>query len=133
MKNINIFQNTNISSVKLSAINTLEKSLVENANKEILLLLSGGSAFSLLSLNKKYLNSHITIGVLDERYSADPQINDFYQLSVTSFFVTAVKARCKFIDTKVKTNESIQNLAFRFEKELRLWRNYNPKGKIIIT
>ena len=39
----------------------------------------------------------------------------------------------KFIVTKVKGNESIQDLALRFEKELRLWKKNNPKGLIVIT
>ncbi|MFA6016712.1 MAG: 6-phosphogluconolactonase [Patescibacteria group bacterium] len=133
MKNISIFQDKDVSSVKQAAIKMLEKCLVKNKNSKILLLLSGGSAFSLLSLNKKCLNSNVTVGMLDERYSDDPQINNFFQLSLTSFFAIAKKSGCKFIDTKVNEKESIQDLAFRFEKQLRLWKDRNPNGKIIIT
>ena len=130
---INIFQNSDTSLVKKSASECLEKILVENSNKEILLLLSGGSALSILSFNTKCLNDHLTIGVLDERYSSDHKINNFQQLSVTPFFAEVEKRGYKFIVTKVKGNESIQDLALRFEKELRLWKKNNPKGLIVIT
>ncbi len=130
---INIFQNSDTSLVKKSASECLEKILVENSNKEILLLLSGGSALSILSFNTKCLNDHLTIGVFDERYSSDHKINNFQQLSVTPFFAEVEKRGYKFIVTKVKGNESIQDLALRFEKELRLWKKNNPKGLIVIT
>lgn len=133
MRNIKIFQNTDISSVKLAAISALEECLIKNKNKEILLLLSGGSAFSLLTLNKKYFTNHLTIGVLDERYSTNPHINNFHQLSDTSFFKTAKENGCTFIDTGVNVNESMQDLAFRFEKELKLWKDNNLEGVIVIT
>jgi len=130
---INIFQNADASLVKKSASQCLEKILIENSGKKILLLLSGGSALSLLSFNTKCLGNHLTIGVLDERYSTDPKINNFQQLSATPFFTEAEKRGCKFMVTKVKDNESIQDLALRFEKELRLWKKNNPKGLVIIT
>jgi len=133
MKNLQIFYSVNTTATKLSATSCLAKCLNENKTKEVLLLLSGGSAFSLLDSDNKWLRSQITIGVLDERYSSDPKINNFQQLSSTSFFSWAKMRGCKFINTTVKRNESIVELAHRFEKELKNWKDRNPKGLIIIT
>lgn len=133
MKNIKIFQNLDIEKVRQEATNNLEKVLVENSDKNILLLLSGGSALSLLSQNMQGLNDRLTIGVLDERYSLDPKINNFSQLIETSFYLTAKEKGCKFIDTRINNNETIQDLVNRFEKELKSWKENNPTGLIIIT
>lgn len=133
MKSIRVFQNSDVEKVRQRAIVCLEKNLIYNSNKSVLLLLSGGSALSLLFPNLKGLNNRVTIGVLDERYSSDPKINNFSQLSATPFFATAKENGCVFINTSIKDGETMQNLELRFEKELKLWRDKNPEGKIIIT
>jgi len=133
MKNVQIFQSINATIAQQNATSFLEKCLIENKSKEILLLLSGGSAFSLLNIDIKILTDKMTIGVLDERYSTDPNINNFQQLVATPFFLKAQRAGCRFIDTSVKPNETIAELALCFERELKNWKNNNPNGIIIIT
>lgn len=103
------------------ALNTVLK---QYYGQPILFLSSGGSSLELL--NGLSLGDHMTISVLDERYGNDPSINNFSKL------MTHVRD-AKFIDTRVKEGESLQELAQRFEKELRMWKEKNPSGKVIIT
>lgn len=103
-------------------------------DRPILLLLSGGSAFSLLNeVNSDELNENITIGVLDERFSDDPSINNFLQLAETGFFSRAKHKNCSFIDTRPFPHETPAELASRFESELMKWKGTNRRGRIIIT
>lgn len=95
-----------------------------HANVPILFLSSGGSALELLE--GVHLAENVTVSVLDERYSKNPTVNNFAQLFGNIHPTT-------FIDTRVKDNETLRQLAERFEKELRLWKEKNPSGKVIIT
>ena len=83
-------------------------------------LAAGGSALSVLDyLDVSLFGSATTIvGVLDERYSTDPKVSNFAQLTQTSFYQKLLKAGVKFIDTRVKNNETGQALAERFANEL---------------
>ena len=48
-------------------------------NNQILLLLSGGSALELLNdIKEEVFKKNVTVTVLDERYTFDPQINNFF-------------------------------------------------------
>ncbi len=99
-----------------------------------LLLLSGGSAFSLTeTIDGSALGNHMTIGVLDERYSADPAINNFSQLITTKLYTAGVATGCSFIDTRIQHNESQQELSVRFGTALKEWRKAYPQGTILIT
>ncbi len=103
-------------------------------NKDCLLLLSGGSALELLEqVNDNYLSSKVTIGVLDERFSPDPQINNMAQLQQTSFYNWAIKKGCQTIDTTVSSEETIEQLASRFQQALSAWKKHHPSGIIVAT
>ncbi len=120
--------------VTQKAQRTLHTLLSENRYEPILLLVSGGSSFVLLEdIGKDLLGSHVTISVLDERYSTDPEVNNFAQLTHTSFYQKAQESNCYFIDTRVKSGESHDAFALRFEDALRDWKEKNPNGKVIIT
>jgi len=115
---------------------------VENLNRILkgvkdypgLLLLSGGSAFNLLDgINAENLGKHITISVLDERFSEDPKISNFVQLAGMEFYRKAGERGVSFIDTRPRLGETVEELAKRFEKSLRQWKESNPEGKVIIT
>lgn len=100
----------------------------------VLLLVSGGSAFSLLeNIPVSVLDARITFGVLDERYDTDPSVNNFAQLSETEFFKQAVLSGASYIDTKVASGESLQNLGLRFNQTLNKWKDNNPTGVVLIT
>ncbi len=95
---------------------------------------SGGSAFKMLDyININNFNEKTTITVLDERFSNDPTINNFAQLTTTCFYQDSKKAGCSFIDTRVKNNEKIEELTKRFERSLKNWRRTNNNGVIIAT
>ena len=103
-------------------------------NVPILLLLSGGSAISILerfALRQDARN--ITISVLDERYSTDSLINNFLQISQTRFCRSAEKNGVHSMWTVPRKNESLAALALRWEKMLRAWKKKNPRGTIIAT
>ena len=119
-----------LASKKLSSI--LSKYFIKKI--PILLLLSGGSALSFLDqIDKSVLGSHLTIGVLDERYSQNPSNNNFHQIIQTQFYSAAKKADANFIDTQLQEKESQSELQRRFDQALISWRIAHSNGKILIT
>ena len=118
-----VFLHNTKEETKKAATETLNQ-LFGETSQPILFLSSGGSSLELL--DGLSLGDHVTVSVLDERYSNDPTINNFSQLMTH-------RISAKFIDTRIKEGESIQELAQRFEKELREWKNANPNGTIVIT
>ncbi|HLB50818.1 MAG TPA: 6-phosphogluconolactonase [Patescibacteria group bacterium] len=103
-------------------------------NVPILLLLSGGSAISILERFALRQNArNITISVIDERYSTDPLVNNFLQISQTRFYRSAEKNGVRSMRTVPRKNESLSALALRWEKMLRAWKKRNPRGTIIAT
>lgn len=100
----------------------------------ILLLCSGGSSLETLQgVRGEALGTHVTISVLDERYSKDSSINNFAQLSETNFFKRAEGQKCQCIDTRVREEETLEQFARRFENGLRSWKSQHEEGTIIIT
>lgn len=103
-----------------SAAMALNKLFAEQQGKEFLFLSSGGSSLKILDhIDTNNFGPQSTIGVLDERYSTDPEINNLAQLEKTQFLKKALANGANFIDTKPKQNESAEELAKRFEDALR--------------
>lgn len=114
--------------------NTLNELLAEYKDIPVLLLLSGGSAFAILEyVDLEVLSEDITLSMLDERYSSDPSVNNFMQLSQTDFFASAKEQGVQMIDTRISKGEGREALAERWESELRDWADKNPNGKVIAT
>jgi len=110
----------------------LSNLIKESAQKPILLLLSGGSAFSILEhINTDILNDGTTITVLDERYSHNTKINNFTRFTQTDFYKKALSHGASFIDTRPRGDESMEDLANRLEESLRLWEGNNLDGIVI--
>ena len=129
-----IIQNKDISTLLNQAGQYLNDELNKTKNSSVLFLTSGGSAFSLLKeIEEEVLGPNITVGVLDERYSHDSTVNSFAQLMNTSFYTSAKRKNCEFIDTRLKENETIKALAIRFGNSLKTWKDQNPAGKVVIT
>lgn len=100
----------------------------------VLLLVSGGSALAMLdSIDPAGLGPLVTLGVLDERYSSDPQVNNFQQLMQTSLYANAKASGSNFIDTRVQEGETQTSLSARFEDALLSWKKAHPTGQLIIT
>lgn len=122
--------------VNEAAILELNKALnvAKSKNQNVLLLFSGGSALVLLDkIDFKNLSSKITISVLDERYSQDQNINNMFQIMATNFYQKAKEKGCLFIDTRVKNEENMGDLAERFDKSLQVWFKTYPQGIVIAT
>ncbi len=102
----------------------------------VLLLLSGGSALKLLGSGFDFsvLGPHVTIGVLDERYTEDENFSNYAQLVKSGFIDKAQEAGChEFIDTRVKNGETSSDLRTSYDLALLRWHEDNPLGKIVAT
>ncbi len=113
-------------------LNSILKKLRDDV--PVLLLMSGGSALQIAEhIEKNVLPKDFTLGVLDDRYSTDPAVNNFTQLSKTKLYIDALESNADFIDTRVVGGESLEEVGDRFGRALKSWRERNPNGKIIIT
>lgn len=104
----------------------------ENKDRHVLFLTSGGSSFDLLT-SLQVPTKHISIGVLDERYSTNSAINNFTQLKNTDFFKRSKDVFEQILDSSVHKGESLEEFAHRFESLLRNWRRRFPEGVIVAT
>lgn len=112
----------------------LNSALVENKKSPILLMVSGGSAFAILEyIGKTALGPNLTVSVLDERLSDDPEINNFSQLQKTDFYTDAFDAEASFFGTLPRPGETMEELRSRWDKNLNAWREENPGGLILAT
>lgn len=108
--------------------------LGQNLKTSILFLLSGGSALEIADyIDEKLLGDNITLSVADERFSAEPQVNNFAQVQNTSLYKLAQEKGVNFIGTLPRSGETLAQISQRFEQALRSWRQENPEGKIITT
>jgi len=131
-KQIKIIVDTDNPSEKAGIV--LEDALIGSEHTPILLLVSGGSSMHILdNVAPDILGAHITVAVLDERFDRDPAINNFTQLKGTRFYTSAKEHGVSFIDTFPEEGDTLRSLAERFERELRAWRDENPKGIVIVT
>ena len=134
MKRLKLIKQTNATQLVKRAAFFLNYLFEKYQNQPILFLTSGGSALSILALiDTSFIKNNCTITVLDERYSHDTQVNNFSLLAATDFYKKSLENKAQFIDTRVLANESMQELATRFDTELKIWKQSNPKGHIIAT
>lgn len=112
----------------------ISEALRRHRNTAILLLLSGGSALSILEhIDNDVLGPHVTITTLDERFSADPTINNFAQIEVTDFYTNARARGAQAIATRIQESDTLGESGKRFENSLREWRMNNPDGVMLAT
>jgi len=128
------FKQSDAQSAAAEAGENLNLFLAENKKLPILLMLSGGSALSILDyVGPAVLGANLSLSLLDERFSQDPLINNFAQLQKTDFYKDAFEAEASFFGTLPRPNETIAELRGRWDKNLKLWHNENPKGLIVAT
>ncbi len=108
--------------------------LEKSQKTPVLLLVSGGSALAILKyLDTEVIDSRVTLGVLDERFSADKTVNNFAQLAATTFFAKASLVGISTINTRVEVGETLSALTKRTNEAVTRWRKKNPQGVIIAT
>jgi 6-phosphogluconolactonase/glucosamine-6-phosphate isomerase/deaminase len=112
----------------------LHNLLIVHKDGPVLLLLSGGSALAMLDyVSKVGTGEHLTIGMLDERFSLDSSANNFSQFQKTDFYTFALEMETNFFGTLPRPGETKEMLAERMEKRLRAWKEENPNGRIFAT
>lgn len=108
--------------------------LLDGTPGDILLALSGGSAFKILDhIDGSKLTSRVSIVVLDERFSSDPKINNSIQLKERPAIAQAIKQGTQFFDTVPAATEKLEEFAERYESILRTWKETHGQGTIIAT
>lgn len=111
----------------------LTKYIRTHSDVPALLLFSGGSAFKLLRyVDVNALDERVTIGILDERCSDDPEVNNYLQLKSTAFFRDATGCGAHAISTEVG-QVSCDEAARRWEKDLQKWFMENQNGVCVAT
>ena len=127
---INIEKNN----IKEKAAKALESMIGDVNDRPLLLLLSGGSSFGLLDhIAPDSFTKDTVIGMLDDRYSRDPEINGCQILKRTAFFSNAVNQGVIFLDSSVGESESLDTYADRYESEIKKWMKLYPDGIIRAT
>lgn len=100
-------------------------------DEQILLLLSGGSALKVLDSIETEDWQRITLFFLDERYDVDNENSNFAQLEKMPWFEKVTKRGCRYVDSRVKKDESLELFGDRLENDLQNWLTENPNGKKI--
>lgn len=103
----------------------------EHKKNNVLLLLSGGSALEVSDyISPELLDENLTVSVADERFTAEPEVNNFALLQNTSFYELAKEKDASFIGTLPRPGETLTQISQRYEKALRTWSKENPSGKV---
>jgi 6-phosphogluconolactonase/glucosamine-6-phosphate isomerase/deaminase len=108
--------------------------LLENQDRPILLLLSGGSALEMLEyISASAFGEHLTISMLDERFSQEKAANNFASFQSLESYNLALEKNTNFIGTLPRPGELPEDLRARWEISLKTWRTNYPDGKIFAT
>ncbi|MCC2630255.1 MAG: Glucosamine-6-phosphate isomerase/6-phosphogluconolactonase [Candidatus Paceibacter sp.] len=134
MKNVTVIVEKDADELKKKAGEALD-SLVREANgKPLLFLLSGGSSLELLDYIKDTsMEAGMTFGMLDDRYSTDPEINSYHIVSRSAFYLRALRRGAVFLDSSVFELESLETYATRYESYIKKWLKLHPNGIIRAT
>lgn len=109
----------------------LHQLLMGNKDKPVLLLLSGGSALTILDyVSKQGTGEHLTIAMVDERFSMDKDINNFSQFQKTDFYTFALEMETSFFGSVPRKDETKEMLATRLENNIKNWKTENTSGVI---
>lgn len=107
---------------------------LKESNTPTLLCLSGGSALEILKdFDFSVLGPHVTLTVLDERWSTDPSISNMAQIYATGFIESAINEGCEVIDTRVKEDETIEELVAGYNMAIVRWIENHNSGKVVAT
>ena len=129
---LHTFPTVQVTKEAAKALNSL---FTAQKGKNFLFLSSGGSSLKLLEeIDVSHFGPSSTIAVLDERYSEDPETNNFAQLRKTEFYKATAARGAHFIDSRPLRGESIGSFAARFEQKLKDWTaEAGADGEIIAS
>ena len=104
----------------------------EQTTVPVLLLLSGGSALSVVKRLGTWDDmSALTIAVLDERCDPTNRESNWAKIVKTAWFSLATANGAAHIDTLTLVDDTLDTLAARFEEGLAAWRTEHPSGIIV--
>lgn len=102
--------------------------------RPVLVMCSGGSAFSILPEAVSGSLEFLTITVLDERFGVPSKDRNWDALSDTTFFKNMRARGATTIDPTPREGESLSDCARRYEDALRAWEaRASHRGAIIAT
>ncbi len=108
--------------------------LRDSQEKDVLLLLSGGSALALADhIDVTHLGPHCTVSVVDERWTYEERNSNFAQLAMLPFWQRTSAAGAHMIDPRPHEPESVQDTAKRFDLALKHWHVTHRTGVVIAT
>jgi 6-phosphogluconolactonase/glucosamine-6-phosphate isomerase/deaminase len=122
---------SNVALLTQKAAICLQELISLSHNKPVLLLVSGGSAFDVVKLLTFREAHHVTLCVLDERFSNDPSHNNFLQLSALEVYAQALSAGASAVDTSPKDGWTRDSLVHTMDSALHEWQQKNQNGKIV--
>lgn len=117
---------------EIEAGRELSNTLLKYTKTPILLLVSGGSSLAVVEhCDTTLLGEHITLGLIDERFSPNPALRNYQTLTETEFFGDAIKCGVLLLDVSIQDGEQAQTVVERWEDQLRAWINWHQQGKVI--
>lgn len=129
-----MFETETVGDAEVRAANKLNELIKRAADAPVLILLSGGSSLSLLPhIDTSLFTPHITLTVVDERYTQKDADSNFFQLSQTTFWREALSRGAAIIDPRPHAGEAHIETAERFDGALKAWDEAHPDGLVFAT
>lgn len=115
------------------AATNLNELLGTHNEQDILLLLSGGSALSVLAyIDEFVLGPNVTAMMADERFSTHPDVNNFSQLRESAFYEAAQRRNVRFIETVPDTlQDTPESFAIGIEKMLHYYFKIHQRPYVL--
>ena len=122
---------SNVALLTQKAAICLQELISQSHNKQVLLLVSGGSAFDVMKLLTFRAGQHITLGVIDERFSDEEGHNNFLQLAALPVYEQALATGVTPIITAPHEGWTRDSLVHTMDFAIRTWKEKNPTGKVV--
>ena len=99
---------------------TLTTRIHARGNNPTLLLLAGGSALAVLDhIDPQILGPHLTIMMMDDRFSIEPAVSNYLQFAMSSFGIQATQAGVTIVNGLPRsTNDPLETYAARLNTTL---------------
>jgi 6-phosphogluconolactonase/glucosamine-6-phosphate isomerase/deaminase len=122
---------SNVALLTQKAAICLQELISQSHNKKVLLLVSGGSAFDVVQALTFRAAQHITLGVIDERFSNEAGDNNFLQLQALPVYAQAIATGATPIVTSLSVGWTRDSLVATMNTAIYEWKEHNPTGKIV--